>query len=64
MSEIFDDTMKGLMEAIAIEKGEIDLINVPNMPGDTYRSCAAGILRKYADASLYSKEKAAYIIEI
>lgn len=43
MSEIFDDTMNGLMEAIAIEKGEIDLIKVPNMPGDTYRSSSVGV---------------------
>lgn len=38
MSDFFDDTMEGLLEAIAIEKGEIDLVEVPNMPGVTYRS--------------------------
>lgn len=37
MSEIFIDTMNGLLEAIAIKKGEINLSIVPNMPGETLR---------------------------
>lgn len=43
MSEVFTDTMKGLLEALSIEKGEIELVKVPNMPGDTYRSSSINI---------------------
>ena len=36
MSQFFEDTMQGLLEAIAIEKGEIPLNQKSNMPAPTY----------------------------
>ena len=36
MSKFFDETMQGLLEAIAIEKGEISLIQKENMPSPTF----------------------------
>lgn len=36
MSQFFEDTMQGLVEAIAIEKGEIPLEKKDNMPAPTY----------------------------
>ena len=37
MSKFFDDTMQGLLEAVAIEKGTIPLVEVENMPASTFR---------------------------
>ena len=36
MSKFFDETMQGLLEAVAIEKGEISLIQKENMPSPTF----------------------------
>lgn len=36
MSNFFDDTMQGLLEAIEIEKGSIPLIQKENMPAPTF----------------------------
>ena len=38
MSDFFTDTMTGLLQAIAIEKGEIPVSEVPGMPSKTYRA--------------------------
>ena len=35
MSKIFDDTMQGLLEAVAIDKGEIPLVEKEDMPAPT-----------------------------
>lgn len=36
MSKFFDETMQGLLEAVAIEKGEISLVEVEDMPAPTF----------------------------
>lgn len=36
MSNFFDDTMQGLLEAIEIEKGSVPLIQRENMPAPTF----------------------------
>lgn len=36
MSKFFDETMQGLLEAVAIEKGEISLEKKDNMPAPTF----------------------------
>ena len=36
MSKFFDETMQGLLEAVAIEKGEISLVQRENMPAPTF----------------------------
>ena len=36
MSKFVDETMQGLVEAIAIEKGEIQLVKKEDMPGKTF----------------------------
>ena len=36
MSKFFEDTMQGLLEAIAIEKGNIPLTEKENMPAPTF----------------------------
>lgn len=36
MSKFFDETMQGLLEAIAIEKGNIPLIEKKGMPAPTF----------------------------
>ena len=36
MSTFFDETMQGLLEAVAIEKGEISLMQKDNMPSPTF----------------------------
>lgn len=36
MSEFFDETMQGLLEAVAISKGGIPLVEKPNMLAVTY----------------------------
>ena len=36
MSKFFDETMQGLLEAVAIEKGEISLVQKENMPSPTF----------------------------
>ncbi len=38
MSTFFNDTMTGILQAIAIEKGEIPVTEVNGMPAKTYRS--------------------------
>lgn len=37
MSDLFNDLKTALEQAIAIEKGEIPLVEVKGMPGKTYR---------------------------
>lgn len=36
MSKFFDDTMQGLLEAVAIDKGNVPLEEKVNMPAKTY----------------------------
>ena len=36
MSQIFDDTMQGLLEAVEIEKGNTPLVEKENMPAPTF----------------------------
>lgn len=36
MSQFFDETIQGLLEAVAIEKGEISLEQKQNMPAPTF----------------------------
>lgn len=36
MSKFFDETMKGLLEAVAIDKGEIPIEAKENMPAPTF----------------------------
>ena len=36
MSQFFNDTMQGLLEAIEIEKGNIPLVEKENMPAPTF----------------------------
>lgn len=38
MSKFFDDTMVGLLEAVAIEKGEIQVEQVGDFSSPTYRA--------------------------
>lgn len=38
MSNFFNDTMEGLLEAIAIENGEVKMEEIPDMPTKTLRS--------------------------
>ena len=38
MSTFFNDTMQGLLEAIAIENGDIPMEEVSGMPATTYRA--------------------------
>ena len=38
MSKFFDDTMVGLLEAVAIEKGEIQVEQVEDFSSPTYRA--------------------------
>lgn len=47
MSKFFDETMQGLLEAVAIEKGEIPLIEKNNMPVKTF--VAADMEKKLID---------------
>lgn len=37
MGTFFEDTMTGLLQAISIEKGNIQMEKITNMPSDTYR---------------------------
>ncbi|MBR1477089.1 MAG: hypothetical protein IJ608_03900 [Lachnospiraceae bacterium] len=34
----FNDTMQGLLEAVAISRGNIDMVAVPDMPAHTLRA--------------------------
>lgn len=36
MSKFFEETMQGLLEAVAIDKGEIPLVEKENMPASTF----------------------------
>lgn len=37
MGDLFSDTMKGLLQALDIEKGDIPVDRVPDLPAETYR---------------------------
>ena len=47
MSQFFEETMQGLLEAVAIEKGEIPLAKKENMPAPTFS--AADMEKKLID---------------
>lgn len=47
MSKFFDETMQGLLEAVAMEKGEIPLTEKNNMPALTF--VAADMEKKLID---------------
>ena len=47
MSKFFEETMQGLLEAVAIEKGEIPLVEKENMPALTF--VAADMEKKLID---------------
>lgn len=36
MGKFFDETMQGLLEAVEIEKGNVDLVQKENMPAPTF----------------------------
>lgn len=38
MSNLFADTMTGLLQAVNIERGNIPVEKVPDLPAETYRS--------------------------
>lgn len=38
MSTFFNDTMQGLLEAVAIKNGDIPVAEVEGMPAKTYRA--------------------------
>lgn len=38
MSKFFDDTMQGLLEAVAIDKGQIAVKEVDDLPAATFRA--------------------------
>ena len=40
---LFGDTMQGLLEAIAIDKGVIPMESVPGMPTDTLRASGSDV---------------------
>lgn len=39
MSTFFEDTMRSLLESIAIEKGNIPMTEVEGLPSKTLRAC-------------------------
>ena len=43
MSKFFDDTMQGLLEAIAIDSGEIPLEEKSDMPSPTFVAAEKGL---------------------
>lgn len=47
MNKFFEETMQGLLEAVAIEKGEIPLMEKVNMPAPTF--VAADMEKKLID---------------
>lgn len=47
MSKFFEETMQGLLEAVAIDKGEIPLIEKEDMPATTF--VAADMEKKLID---------------
>lgn len=47
MSKLFEETMQGLLEAVAINKGEISLVERENMPAPTF--VAAEMEKKLID---------------
>ena len=47
MSQFFDETMQGLLEAVAIDKGEIPLAEKDSMPAPTFM--AADMEKKLID---------------
>ena len=47
MSQFFDETMQGLLEAVAIDKGEIPLAEEDSMPAPTFM--AADMEKKLID---------------
>ena len=36
MSKIFEDTMQGLLEAVAVSRGKLPIIEKENMPAPTF----------------------------
>lgn len=47
MGQFFDETMQGLLEAVAIDKGEVPLVQKENMPAPTF--IAADMEKKLID---------------
>lgn len=47
MSKFFEETMQGLLEAVAIDKGEIPLVKKEDMPAPTFE--AADMEKKLID---------------
>ena len=39
MSKFFDDTMQGLLEAVAIDQKQIAVREVSGLPATTFRAC-------------------------
>lgn len=57
MGNFFEDTMTGLLQAISIEKGNIEMEKIPNMPADTYRVAKDELNRYNIIYSSNSKEQ-------
>ena len=47
MSEFFEETMQGLLEAVAIDKGEVPMVKKEDMPAPTF--VAADMEKKLID---------------
>ena len=55
MSKFFDETMQGLLEAVAISKGEIPLVAKADMPAPTF--VAADMERKLIDETVQIRKE-------
>ena len=55
MSKFFDETMQGLLEAVAISKGEIPIVEKPNMPAPTF--IAADMEKKLIDEMIQIRKE-------
>ena len=68
MSELFKETMSGLLQAVSIEKGEIPMEKIEGMPADTYRfSSEEKALAAYEEAKrgkIYSHDEAWKIVGV
>ena len=55
MSDLFEDTIIGLLQAVSIEKGYIPMEKIPNLPAETYR--VADSFGEINPVSIFPKEK-------
>lgn len=55
MSKFFDETIQGLLEAVAISKGEIPIVEKPNMSAPTF--IAADMEKKLIDEMIQIRKE-------